>query len=95
MANPDELVPKDPETILEIVRTFPLNPEEVPATRSDLVFTKSVYMNGKKLSGVQSIKLDYDIERPTTLVTVSMVVKRDSIKINSDKIMFDEVNFNG
>jgi len=89
-----ETPPQDASSNLEIVRVLTHNPEFAQVkTQSDLVYTKAVYMNGKKLSGVQSINIDYDIERPTTRVTVSMVVKRDSLKIEADKISFDEVTY--
>lgn len=89
-----ETPPQDASSNLEIVRVLAHNPEYTQVkTQSDLVYTKAVYMNGKKLSGVQSINIDYDIERPTTRVTVSMVVKRDSLKIEADKISFDEVTY--
>ena len=82
----------DPEEIVEVVRHFTSDPElKNTKTLSDLVYTKSIYINGHKLSGVQSVNIDYDISRPITLVTISMAVKRDSLKIESDKISFDEV----
>lgn len=62
-------------------------------TKSDVVLTKTVYLNGKKLSGVQAINLDYDINKVVTQVHVTMVAKRDSIKVTDDAISFNEVNF--
>lgn len=89
-----ETPPQDDSNNLEIVRVLTNNPEYAQVkTQSDLVYTKAVYMNGKKLSGVQSVNVNYDIERPTTRVTISMVVKRDSLRIETDKISFDEVSY--
>ena len=67
------------------------NPLYPYKTKSDIVLTKSVYMNGKKLAGVQSVNIDYDIDKIVTQVHLTMVVKRDSIQITENKISFDEV----
>ena len=89
-----ETPPSDNDGNLEVIRTLASSEYHKQAkTLSDLVYTKSVYMNGKKLSGVQSVNIDYDIERPTTRVTISMVIKRDSLKIESDKISFEEASY--
>lgn len=62
-----------------------------PATRCDSVYSKSVYFNGKKLSGVQAINISYDIADVVTLVTVKFAIKRDSLQITKDKVSFEEV----
>ena len=89
-----ETPPQDNEINLEVVRGLASSEYHKQAkTQSDLVYTKSVYMNGRRLAGVQSVNIDYDIEHPTTRVTISMVIKRDSLKIEADKISFDEVTY--
>jgi len=64
-------------------------------TGCDNVFNKVVYFNGKKIGGVQSVDIEYDITKATTRVNISMVVANNSIVIKEDEISFDEVNYNG
>lgn len=62
-------------------------------TKSDLVINKTLYFNGKKLSGVQRVEFDYDINKAVTVAKVHMVIKRGSLKISDDTISFDEVAY--
>jgi len=61
-------------------------------TRSDLVIGKCLVMNGEKLGGVSRFMVDYDVDNTVTKVTMTMVIKRDSLKIEPNRISFDTVN---
>ncbi len=60
-----------------------------PKTLTDLAITKSVYMNGRKFGGVHRIQVDYDISSPNTKVHLTLTIKKDSLKIEDNKISFD------
>lgn len=61
-------------------------------TISDLVIGKSLVMNGDKIGGVSRFMVDYDVENTVTKVTMTMVIKRDSLKIEPRRISFDTVS---
>lgn len=70
-------------------------------TKSDQVMNKVIMFNGKKLGGVQSLNLEYNIENAKTLVTVTMAIKRDSFKVSNEGedgkqiVSFESPDFNG
>lgn len=57
----------------------------------DSVMNKSVYMNGKKLSGVQAVSLEYDIDKIVTKIHLTMYARNGSIEVTDTKISFNEV----
>jgi len=60
-------------------------------TSVDVVFKKQIYMNGKQLSGVQSVTLKYDTIETVTKVIVEFIPKKNSVKIHDNKISFETV----
>ena len=65
-----------------------------PETIADVVFTKSVFMDGKKLGGVQGIDIRYRLEdKGLTKVVIEMCIKRDSLEITPDKISFKSTSY--
>ena len=61
-------------------------------TKCDVAFGRVLIMNGEKLGGVSRFMMDYDVDNTVTKVTMTMVIKRDSLKIEPNRISFDTVN---
>ena len=60
-------------------------------TKADIAINKNLFFNGKKLSGVQSFHIQYDVTKAITLAHISMAIKNNSFKINGNNIYFEEV----
>lgn len=55
-----------------------------PNTKSDHVLNKVIYLNGKKLGGVQRLNVDLSLLRDNdirTLVDLTLAIKKNSLKI--------------
>jgi len=57
--------------------------DEVPQTQADIVTSKVVYIDGKKVGGVLRFNADLDLQSNNLLtkVTVTFAVKRSSLHI--------------
>lgn len=75
--------------------------EEVPQTQADIVTSKQVWIDGKKVGGVQRLEVDLDLRDANLLtkVTVTFVVKRNSLHIEDiegkpglQKVSFSTIN---
>lgn len=60
-----------------------------PKTVCDLVYNKSVIVNGKKLGGCTAVTVCWDIDHAPTQVTLKCVIKKDSLVVTKDTISFD------
>lgn len=63
--------------------------KEVPKTLLDTVFTKTVYIDGKKMGCCTRVVIDCDVAERQTEVTVTFVIAKNSLRISDNKISFD------
>ena len=64
-------------------------------TLCDVVTSKKIFINKKKVGWIRSISFEYDINKGITLVHLIGPVKRSSVKIDKDDISFETVNYKG
>jgi hypothetical protein len=72
----------------------------VPNTFCDLVTSKSIYVDGKKVGGIQSMHIEFDIDKPSlqTIVSLRFAIKRGSLHIDDvldaeGKVGLQEIHF--
>lgn len=50
-------------------------------TKADNVYNKALFVDGKKVGGVQQVNVDFNIKKGLTFVTLRMAIKRNSFKV--------------
>lgn len=63
--------------------------EEVPNTKCDTVFTKEVYLNGKRVGGCKSVSVNVDVTKSLTEVTMTFFIVKDTLRVGNNDISFD------
>lgn len=69
----------------------------VPKTVCDTPVGKVINLNGKKLGGVQTFGVEYNVDNLQTRIKLEMLIKRNSLKIKTNRdgsqtISFKSVN---
>ena len=66
---------------------------EFPETVADTSFSKTLFINGKKIPGCQRVNIDVDVsdrnEVLLTRVTCTFTIAKDSLSIEDNCIRFD------
>lgn len=61
-------------------------------TMSETSLDKRVVMNGQVMPGVHKVSIEYGVEKPVVVVTLTMQIKRGSLSVEGNTVSFDTVS---